>query len=1081
MPSTITYPVIRRDPCVSDTYCDRSSSTVIINDPYRWLEDPDSEETAQFVSEQNIISQAYLNNIPYRTKFFEHLKEIFNIPKFSCPSKQPNGKYYYYMNTGLQNQDVYYELDSLSKSTDQAQILIDPNTFSEDGTVAIQSLNFSYDGKILCYSVSDAGSDWSTIYFMDVATRKKLDDVIIRTKFSSLRWTTDNRGIFYSTYADALNNTTSNNTNLVTTTKNENKTEEDKDTNKTTDKTTNEVPSATIEVIRTDIQEVYFHRLGTPRSSDICLARSIDDLNEHFFSVETSDDGQYLIASISIGTLNENKLWFLPLYKSSDSIVEQPNWSKLIDNMDFVYNFVTSQDDLLYVTTNAQAENFRLITINTKTKEIKEVIAEDKNDLLEDVTRVYEKYFLVRYLSHVKSILYLYEMETGRQLRKFDLPIGNISAWGDQNESEIFIRLESFLSPTTIYTCDLAQSLDASVTIFKRIEFNGVDLNALTTEQVFVDSNGLDPSNPVKVPMFLVHKKDLQKNGQNPTHLYVYGGFSIGIKPFFSVAALLWIHHFNGVFAVVNARGGAEYGEVWHKDGYKHKKKNTYLDLCASTEWLIENKYTKSEKVSITGGSNGGLTVAACANMRPDLFACVVIQVGVLDLYRYHKFTIGYYWCGEYGNPGLPEEFEWVKTISPLHNIPTNPTKYPAILVITADHDDRVVPAHSFKYISQLQYQLGETMNRLGRPLISRIDVRAGHGAGKPTIKRIEELSDIYSTTPFSHKNKNIQNSSFSIKVINLVLEMSSPREKLIKNLQSLCNEHGLTWDDQLSNDIPRKWRVHGDMLLLPSNRCFVDSRWINNIPSDQFWSTVARSFGSSIKRIAFEGPIKNDDFRSPNTRLVLGNDPWINLVENGIKFSYNVDKSMFCAGNNTERMRMGQISCVNETIVDLYAGIGYFTLPFLVHGHARHVYACEWNPDSMEALRRNLQANHIDEDRYTLLLGDNQLTCPVGIADRCNLGLIPSSEACWPVACRALQAKGGRLHVHGVVNTKQDTHDQWSENVRYRIETLMRDIHHGENNYKCEIEHVERVKPYGPHLDHLVVDLLLTKISSSS
>ncbi|CAF5035250.1 unnamed protein product [Rotaria sp. Silwood1] len=1032
MTSTIKYPLIRRDQSVLDSYCVKSSSTVTINDPYRWLEDPDSEETAQFVTEQNLISQAYLNKIPYRTKFFEHLKEVYNIPKFSCPSKQPNGKYYYTMNTGLQNQDVYYELDSLLKSTDQAQILIDPNTFSEDGTVAIQSMNFSYDGKILCYSVSDAGSDWSTIYFMDIATRNKLDDVIIRTKFSSLSWTTDNRGIFYTTYAGALNNT-----NLTNSTKNENKIEENKDIKKQ-DETTNEVAPTTIEVTRNDIQEVYFHRLGTPRSSDICLARCTDDLDEHFFSVATSDDGQYLIASISKGTLNENKLWFLPLTKSSDSIVEQPNWSKLIDNMDFVYDFVTSYEDLLYLKTNAQAEKFRLITINTKTKEIKEIISEDKNDLLEDVTHVYEKYFLVRYLSHVKSVLYLYEMKTGRQLRKFDLPIGNISIWGDQHESEIFLRLESFLSPTTIYTCDLAQSLDASLTIFKRIEFDGVDLNAFTTEQIFVDSNGLDPSNPVKVPMFLVHRKDLQKNGQNPLHLYVYGGFSIAMKPFFSIAALLWIHHFHGVFVVANVRGGAEYGEVWHKDGYKHKKKNTYLDVCACIEWLISNKYTQPEKVSITGGSNGGLTVAACANMRPDLFASVVIQVGVLDLYRYHKFTIGYYWCGEYGNPDLPEEFEWVKTISPLHNIPTNPTTYPAIIVMTADHDDRVVPAHSFKYISQLQYQLGETMNRLDRPLISRIDVRAGH-------------------------------------------EMSSPRAKLIENLQSLCNEHGLMWDDQLSNDVPRKWRIHGDVLLLPSNRCFVDSRWINHIPSDQFWSTVARSFGSSIKRIAFEGPIRNDDFRSPNTRLVLGNDPWIHLVENGIKFSYNVDKSMFCAGNNTERMRMGRISCVNETIVDLYAGIGYFTLPFLVHGHARHVYACEWNPDSMEALRRNLQANHIDDDRYTLLLGDNQLTCPVGVADRCNLGLIPSSEASWPIACRALRSEGGRLHVHGVVNTKQETHDQWSENVRQHIETIMRNIHHEENNYKCEIEHIERVKPYGPHLDHLVVDLLLTKISSSS
>jgi len=270
-------------------------------------------------------------------------------------------------------------------------------------------------------------------------------------------------------------------------------------------------------------------------------------------------------------------------------------------------------------------------------------------------------------------------------------------------------------------------------------------LNALTTEQVFVDSNGLDPTNPVKVPMFLVYRKNLEKNSQTPVYLYVYGGFSVAMKPFFSIAALLWIHHFDGIFAVANVRGGGEYGEEWHKDGYQAKKANTFLDLCACAEWLIKHKYTRPEKIAITGASNGGLTVATCANMRPDLFSCVVVQVGVLDLYRYHKFTIGYYWCGDYGNPDKAEEFPWVKSLSPLHNIPNNPKIYPSILVTTADHDDRVVPAHSFKYTAQIQHQLGETMNRLGRPLIVRIETRAGHGMGKPTVKRIEELSDIYS------------------------------------------------------------------------------------------------------------------------------------------------------------------------------------------------------------------------------------------------------------------------------------------------------------------------------------------------
>lgn len=395
----IEYPKIRRDESVADRY-GRPSSPIEVKDPYRWLEDPDSEETAQFVREQNEISQKFLEEIPYREKFFEHLKNVFNIPKYSCPSKQANGKYYYFMNTGLQNQDVYYELDSLSKSTDEAKVLIDPNLFSEDGTVAIQSLNFSYDGRTLAYSVSDAGSDWSTIYFLDVDKRTKLDDVLQRTKFSSLRWTKDNRGIFYTTYAGAF----------------------DENAPKDEEKTK-------IEVGRTDIQEVYFHRLGTPRSTDVCLARCADELDGHFFSVITSDDGQYLIASISKGTLRENKIWFLTLTNGSESIVAQPSWTKLIDTMDSTYDFVTSEGPLLYFHTNGQAPNYRLITIDSRTSEVREIIPESAEAILEDVTRVHQDYFLVRYLSHVKSILYLYEMKTGKKLRQFDLPIGTIGAW----------------------------------------------------------------------------------------------------------------------------------------------------------------------------------------------------------------------------------------------------------------------------------------------------------------------------------------------------------------------------------------------------------------------------------------------------------------------------------------------------------------------------------------------------------------------------------------------------------------------------------------------------------------------------
>ncbi|CAF0797753.1 unnamed protein product [Didymodactylos carnosus] len=705
----IHYSQIRRDDNVIDDY-----HSTQIHDPYRWLEDPGSVETEEFVRAQNVISQKYLKSIPYREKFCEHLKQVFNIPKFSCPSKYA-GKYYYHMNTGLQNQDIFYELDSLDKSTDEAQIILDPNTFSEDGTVAIQSMSFSDDGKTICYAVSDAGSDWSTVYFLDVASRKKHADVLERTKFSSLAWTMDNKGIFYRTYQDARQNSEQEEKNEII----------------------NGVTSRKIEIERTDVQEIYYHRLGTPRGEDICVVRCEKDLSDYFFSIETSNDGLYLIASIRLGTLHENRLWYYRLGE-----IEKIEWIKLIDDLKYTYEFITSRENKFYLKTNMNAKNYRLIVIDIeKPTEIIELIPEHSEDLLEDVKCVNQNYFLCEYLSHVKSVLYLYDLKTGQQLKKFNLSIGNIQTWGDERENEIFIRIESFLSPSAIYVCDLNKSFsDDNLKLFKRVEFNGIDLDTMTTEQVFVKSK---QDENVKIPMFLVHKKSMIKNGENPVCLYVYGGFSISIKPFFSIATTLWIHHFNGVFAVVNARGGGEYGEEWHKSGYREKKWNTFYDVCSCSEYLIEQNYTSASKLAINGGSNGGLTVSVCANLRPDLFGTVVIQVGVLDLYRYHKWTIGHYWIGEYGSSDVKEDFDgWIKNISPLHNIPKNSSIYPSIMVTTADHDDRVVPGHSFKYIAQLQHQLKDLKNN--RPLIIRIDIRAGHGSGKPTVKRIEELSDIY-------------------------------------------------------------------------------------------------------------------------------------------------------------------------------------------------------------------------------------------------------------------------------------------------------------------------------------------------
>ncbi len=650
-----------------------------VADPFRPLEDPDADETRVWIDAENEITFDYLESISAREPLKARLTKLWDYEKFGVPFTE-GGRYFLSRNSGLQNQSVLYTMKSLD---DTPRVLLDPNTLSKDGTVALAAISISDDGTKMAYALADAGSDWITWHVRDVATGKDTDDVVRWSKFSGASWTKDGDGFFYGRYPEPKEG----------------------------------------EDLRASnyFQKLYYHKLGTPQSEDK-LIFDAPDHKEWYFSNTVSDDGKYLIIEIAKSTDDVNRVYYKRLDKADAPLV------KLIDNFDAGYEFVDNLGPVFIFKTNHDAPRCRVIAIDTSKPDEqhwKELVP-DVDETLRQVNLVGDRIFTL-YLKDAHSQVKIFDTD-GRFEHEVEFPgLGTVSGFGGKrSDKETFYSFDSFTTPATIYRYDIA-SRKSTVFRAPKVDFDPADY---TTEQVFFKSK-----DGTKIPMFISHKRGLQHSPDTPVYLYGYGGFNIALTPSFSVSNLVWME-MGGIFAMPNLRGGGEYGEQWHKAGTKLQKQNVFDDFIAAAEWLIDNKYTSPGKLAIGGGSNGGLLVGACLTQRPDLYGAALPAVGVLDMLRFHKFTIGHAWVDDYGSSDDPDEFQALYKYSPLHAIKSGEC-YPPTLITTADHDDRVVPAHSFKFAATLQAAQG-----CDKPILIRIETRAGHGAGKPTTKRIEEAAD---------------------------------------------------------------------------------------------------------------------------------------------------------------------------------------------------------------------------------------------------------------------------------------------------------------------------------------------------
>jgi prolyl oligopeptidase len=651
-----------------------------VADPYRWLEDDMSEETAAWVKAENEVTFSYLESIPFRDQVRKRMTEMWNYPKMGTPFKE--GDYYFYMyNTGLQNQDIIYVTDQPGK---EGTVFLDPNTFSEDGTVALSAVSVSNDHRYFAYGVSRGGSDWQEFFIREIATGKDLDDHLEWIKFSDISWL--GNGFFYTRY----------------------------DQPEEGEELTGENKNA----------RIFYHLAGTPQEEDLLVYE--DPAHPDWgFSLQVTEDEKYMFLYVTEST-SGNALAF----RKAGSIQGEFTW--LDRDFDNEYVVIGNHDQVIFVRTNLDAPNYKLIGIDMEHPEKDnwvDIIPEDDKNVLESATLAGGK-IITTYLKDAYNVASVYDLE-GSYLHELDLPgigsLGGISA--KMKDRTVFYSFSSFNVPSTIYTYDV-ETNNSSVYYAPEVDF---DASAYETRQVFYNSK-----DGTRIPMFIVHKKGMKMDGNNPTLLYGYGGFNITYSPSFSTTRAVWLEQ-GGVFALANIRGGGEYGEAWHKAGTVLNKQNVFDDFIAAAEYLIDQEYTSSSKLAIYGGSNGGLLIGAVINQRPDLFAVAIPMVGVMDMLRFHKFTIGRYWTVDYGSSDDPEQFRYLLGYSPLHNI-SEDLDYPAVLVTTGDHDDRVVPAHSFKYIATLQEKYHGK-----NPVMIRINTDAGHGAGKPTSKLIEEYSDIWS------------------------------------------------------------------------------------------------------------------------------------------------------------------------------------------------------------------------------------------------------------------------------------------------------------------------------------------------
>lgn len=666
------YPPARKSDQVDDYHGTK------VADPYRWLEDLDSVETRNWVEAENKLSFGFLASISARNTIKERLTKLWNYEKYGIPFKEGN-RYFYTRNSGLQNQAVLYTVTGLDS---QPQMVLDPNTLSADGTVAVSGMQVSPDGKLLAYSLSASGSDWQEWKVRDVETSKDLSDHLKWVKFSGASWTRDGKGFFYSRY----------------------------------DEPKGDSLSAT-----NYFQKVYYHKLGTDQKEDV-LVYERPDQKDWLFGGYVSEDGNYLIVTIFQGTDVKSRVYYKDLRSKDSEVV------KLLDDFDAAYSFIGNEGSRFWFQTDLQAPRGKVIEIDTAkpSRSNWKVVVPEGKETLQATTLVNNK-LILNYLKDAYTQVKIHDT-SGKFLNEVAFPgIGSADGFGGKpGDKETFYSYTGFTTPTTIYRYDMTTGKS---TIFRqpKVDFNSADYE---TKQVFYTSK-----DGTKVPMFVTYKKGLKLDGNNPTFLYGYGGFAISLPPAFSVGNLVWME-MGGVYAQPNLRGGGEYGEEWHQAGMKLKKQNVFDDFIAAAQWLIDNKYTSTPKLAIGGGSNGGLLVGAVLTQRPDLFGAALPAVGVMDMLRFQKFTIGWAWVSDYGSSENPEDFKALYAYSPLHNIKPG-TSYPPTMVTTADHDDRVWPGHSFKFAAALQAAQGGSA-----PILIRIETKAGHGAGKPTSKLIEESAD---------------------------------------------------------------------------------------------------------------------------------------------------------------------------------------------------------------------------------------------------------------------------------------------------------------------------------------------------
>ncbi|MFM1753868.1 MAG: hypothetical protein RLZZ236_807 [Bacteroidota bacterium] len=653
-----------------------------ISDPYRWLEDDRSAETAEWVKEQNQVTFGYLSTIPFRNAIKERMQKLWNYEKVSAPFKE--GKYtYYYKNNGLQNQSVLYRKDASGKE----EIFLDPNTFSKDATTSLDAVSFSKDGTLCAYSISEAGSDWRKVIFINAETKQSIGDKLIDVKFSGLSWKA-NEGVYYSSY---------------------------------------DKPKGSELSAKTDQHKLYFHKLGTNQSEDVLVFG--DKEKRRYVRGSVSDDNHYLFISAANST-SGNELYFQDLTQSNAPI-------QLIHaGFEYDVDVLDNQGVKLFIVTNFKAPNKRIVTVD-----VSNPTAENWKDCIAETDQVLSPstgagFIFANYMKDAVSLVKQFDYN-GKLVREIELPgLGTATGFGGKNEDKIvYFSFTNYVTPSTTYQFS---PLDGTSSIYVQPKVDFASDN-YTSKQVFYTSK-----DGTKIPMIITYKKGTPLNGKNPTILYGYGGFNVSLTPSFSIANAVWLE-MGGIYAVANLRGGGEYGKKWHDAGTKMQKQNVFDDFIAAAEYLITQKYTSSDFLAIKGGSNGGLLVGATMNQRPDLMKVALPAVGVMDMLRYHTFTAGAGWAYDYGTAEDSKAmFDYIKAYSPVHNVKTG-VKYPATLVTTGDHDDRVVPAHSFKFAAELQAKQAGS-----NPVLIRIETNAGHGAGKPVSKTIEEAADLQAFTLYT-------------------------------------------------------------------------------------------------------------------------------------------------------------------------------------------------------------------------------------------------------------------------------------------------------------------------------------------